>query len=206
MSKQGRLTEARKHLQQTRTQHEQQRILLIQAEAQLLREAKLNRDAFEVLGTALEKQPDHPDLLYDHAMAAEKLNQMDVMEKNLRRLIQLKPDNAHAYNALGYSLADRNLRLDEARELVEKAAELKPEDPFIMDSLGWVYFRLGQHTKAIELLRRALALGNDPEIAAHLGEVLWTQGQREEARKVWQSALKQAPGNESLRDVMHKHQ
>lgn len=206
MSKQGKLTEARHHLHQTRTQQDRQRALLIQAEAQLLREAKLYQETFDVLGKGLEKQPDQPDLLYDHAMAAEKLDLLDIMEKDLRRLIQLQPDNAHAYNALGYSLADRNLRLDEARELVEKAAELKPEDPFIMDSLGWTYFRLGQHVRAIELLRRAHALGNDPEIAAHLGEVLWTQGQHDEARKVWQSALKRAPENEVLRNVMHKHQ
>lgn len=206
MSRQGKLEEARKYLQQAKTQNERERILLIQAESQLLREAKHYQTSLEVLGRGLEKQPDNPDLLYDHAMAAEKLGQVDVMEKDLRRLIQLRPDNAHAYNALGYSLADRNLRLDEARELVEKAAELKPEDPFIMDSLGWVYFRLGQHARALDLLRRALAVGNDPEIAAHLGEVLWAQGQREEARAVWQSALKQAPENESLRNVMRTHQ
>ncbi len=205
MSKQGKLTEARHYLHQTRTQQDRQRALLLQAEAQLLREAKLYQDAFDILGKGLEKQPDQPDLLYDHAMAAEKLDQLDIMEKDLRRLIQLQPDNAHAYNALGYSLADRNLRLNEARELVEKAAELKPEDPFIMDSLGWTYFRLGQHARAIELLRRAHALGNDPEIAAHLGEVLWSQGQRDEARKVWQSALKRAPENEALRNVMQKN-
>lgn len=206
MSKQGKLAEARDYLHQTRTQQDRQRTLLLQAEAQLLREAKLYQETFEMLGKGLEKQPDQPDLLYDHAMAAEKLDLLDIMEKDLQRLIQLQPDNAHAYNALGYSLADRNLRLDEARELVEKAAELKPDDPFIMDSLGWVYFRLGQHVKAIELLRRAHALGNDPEIAAHLGEVLWAQGQHDEARKVWQSALKRAPENEALRNVMQKNQ
>lgn len=205
MSRQGKLAEARRHLQQTETRQDRQISLLIQAEAQLLREARHYQEAFEVLGGGLEKQPDQPDLLYDHAMMAEKLDRMEVMEKDLRHLIQLNPDNAHAYNALGYSLADRNLRLDEARELVEKAAELKPGDPFIMDSLGWVCFRLGQHDRAVELLRRALATRNDPEIAAHLGEALWAQGQQDEARKIWQSALKQSPENEILLNVIQRH-
>ena len=137
-------------------------------------------------------------------MAAEKLGKLAVMEKNLRHLIELKPDNAHAYNALGYTFAERGIRLAEARELVEKAAALAPQDAFIMDSLGWVYFRLGEHAKALELLRHALDLSPDPEIAAHLGEVLWTQGQHDEARAVWQSALKRAPESEVLRNVMQK--
>lgn len=203
-AKQGKLGQARQSLQQTAAQNNQQRAQLIQAEAQLLREAKRYQDTYDLLDKGLEKLPNHPDLLYDHAMAAEKLDKLDVMEKDLRRLIQLKPDNAHAYNALGYTLAERGVRLDEARELVEKALSLTPDDPFIMDSLGWVYFRLGQHAKAIESLRQALKLRPDPEIAAHLGEVLWVQGQRDEARKVWRDALKQTPDNEALRDVMQK--
>jgi len=205
LAKRGKLDEARLHLQQAQTQNNQQRALLIQAEAQLLREAKRYEETFDLLGKGLEKLPNHPDLLYDHAMAAEKLDKLEVMEKDLRRLIQLKPDNAHAYNALGYTLAERGIRLEEARELVEKALSLAPDDPFIMDSLGWVYFRLGQHDKAIESLSKALELRPDPEIAAHLGEVLWTKGQRDDARKVWQSALKQAPDSEVLRDVMQKY-
>jgi len=203
-AKQGKLDEARQQLQQTQAQNNQQRALLVQAEAQLLREEKMHQTAFDVLEKGLEKLPNHPDLLYDHAMAAEKLDKLEVMEKDLRHLIQLKPDNAHAYNALGYSLAERGIRLAEARELVEKATALAPEDPFIMDSLGWVYFRLGQHAKAIEILRHALELRPDPEIAAHLGEVLWTQGQHEEARTVWHSALKKSPESEVLRNVMQK--
>lgn len=204
LAKQGKLDEARRHLQSVQPQNNQQRALLIQAEAQLLREARRHEETFDLLARGLEKLPNHPDLLYDHAMAAEKLDKLDVMEKDLRQLIQLKPDNAHAYNALGYSLAERGVRLEEARELVEKALSLAPDDPFIMDSVGWVYFRLGQHGKAAESLRQALALRPDPEIAAHLGQVLWAQGLHEEARKVWQSALKQAPESEALRDVMQK--
>lgn len=204
LAKQGKLPEARRHLRQISALGNQQRVLLIQAEAQLLREARQYQDAFDVLGFGLEAMPDNPDLLYDHAMAAEKLDLLDVMERDLRHLIRIKSDNAQAYNALGYTLAERGVRLDEARELVEKAISLAPDDPYIMDSLGWVYFRLGQNVRATEILRRALELNRDPEIAAHLGEVLWEQGLHDEARKVWRSALKLAPDSEVLRNVMQK--
>lgn len=203
-ARQGKLDEARLQLQQTDAGNKEQRALLIQAEAQLLREAKMYQEAFTVLGMGLEKLPKHPELLYDRAMVAEKLDKLDVLEQDLRQLIQLKPDNAHAYNALGYSFAERGIRLQEARDLVEKASALAPQDAFIMDSLGWIYFRLDQPAKAVELLRQALKLRPDPEIAAHLGEVLWTQGQHDEARTVWQSAAKRAPENEVLRNVMQK--
>lgn len=204
LSKQGRLDEARAHLQQVQPQDIAQRTLLIQAEAQLLREAKRHKDAFDVLGKGLEKLPSQPELLYDHAMAAEKLNLLEVMEKDLRQLIQLKPDNAHAYNALGYSFAERGIRLEEALQLTEKALSLAPNDPLIMDSLGWTHFRLGAHDKAVEWLKKAHELRQDPEIAAHLGEALWVQGLHDEARKVWQSALKLTPENEVLLNVMQK--
>jgi tetratricopeptide (TPR) repeat protein len=204
LAKQGKLDEARQHLQQTLPQNIAQRALLIQAEAQLLREAKRHQEAFEVLGKGLEKLPNQPELLYDHAMAAEKLDLLEVMEKDLRLLIRIKPDNAHAYNALGYTFAERGIRLEEARQLTEKALSLAPNDPLIMDSLGWAHFRLGEHDKAAEWLKKAYGLRQDPEIAAHLGEVLWTQGLHDEARKVWQSALKLAPENDVLINVMQK--
>lgn len=204
LAKQGRLDEAREHLHQVQAQNIAQRTLLIQAEAQLLREAKRHRDAFDVLGKGLEKLPNQPELLYDHAMAAEKLNLLEVMEKDLRLLIQLKPDNAHAYNALGYSFAERGIRLEEALQLTEKALSLAPNDPLIMDSLGWTYFRMGEHGKAVEWLKKAHELRQDPEIAAHLGEALWVQGLRDAAREVWQSALKLFPENDVLLNVMQK--
>lgn len=204
LAKQGKLDEARQHLQQTQPQNNAQRTLLIQAEAQLLREGKRHQDAFDVLGKGLETLPNQPELLYDHAMAAEKLNLLEVMEKDLRQLIQIKPDNAHAYNALGYTFAERGIRLEEARQLTEKALSLAPNDPLIMDSLGWALFRQGEHEQAAEWLRKAHELRQDPEIAAHLGEVLWMQGKRDEALKVWQSALKLAPENDVLRAVMQK--
>lgn len=204
LAKQGKLDEARKHLQELPTQNNQQRVVLIQAEAQLLREAKLYQEVYDLLTRSLEKLPNYPELLYDHGMAAEKLGQLSVMEHDLRKLIQLKPDHAHAYNALGYTLADRTVRLDEAKQLVEQALKLSPEDPFIMDSMGWVYYRMGKLTNALEYLKRAYERRADPEIAAHLGEVLWAQGDHDAAEKTWATALKNNPDNEVLIDVIKK--
>jgi tetratricopeptide (TPR) repeat protein len=203
-AKQGRLPEARQHLKQIAVQNNQQRVQVIVAEAQMLRDAKGYREAFELLDKALEKLPNYPDLLYDHAMAAEKVGKLDVLEQDLRKLIQLKPDYAHAYNALGYTLADRSERLDEALQLIEKALKLAPDDYFIMDSLGWAHYRMGRFDKAESYLRRAYAGQHDAEIAAHLGEVLWVQGKHEEAEKIWQSSLKENPRHETLLNVIKK--
>jgi len=203
LAKQGKLDEARKYLQES-GQNAQQRVQFIQAEAQLLREANDYRGAYDVLGQALEKNPKSPDLLYDHAMAAEKVDRIDVLESNLRQVIQIKPDHAHAYNALGYTLADRNTRLPEAYTLIEQALKIAPEDPFIMDSMGWVLYRMSQHDTALTFLRRAFELRPDAEIAAHLGEVLWAAGQPDEARKIWDGALKQNPANEVLLATVKK--
>lgn len=204
LAKQGKLSEARQHLKQIPVQNNQQRVQVVVAEAQLLRDAKAYGEAFELLSKALEKLPNYPDLLYDHAMAADRLGKVDVLEQDLRKLIQIKPDYAHAYNALGYALADRSERLDEAQQLIEKALELAPEDFFIMDSLGWVHYRTGQLEKAEDALRRAYAGQRDAEIAAHLGEVLWARGKREEAEKIWRAALKENPGHEVLLNVIKK--
>ncbi|MDD5329835.1 MAG: tetratricopeptide repeat protein [Sulfuricella sp.] len=204
LAKQDKLPEALSHLKQVAAQNNQQRAQLIVAEAQMLRDAKAYAEAFDLLGKALEKLPNYPDLLYDHAMAAEKLGKIDVLELDLRKLIQLKPDYAHAYNALGYTLADRSERLDEALQLVEKAIKLAPDDYFIMDSLGWVFYRMGQLGKAEAVLKNAYAGQRDAEIAAHLGEVLWAEGKREEAEKIWQSSLKENPGHETLLNVINK--
>jgi len=204
LAKQGRLADARSHLQQVSASSPQQRVQLTQAEAQLLRDANAYNEAFQLLGEALQKMPDYPDLLYDHAMAAEKVNRIDVLERNLRKLIQLRPDHAHAYNALGYTLADRSERLPEARELIEKALALAPEDAFIMDSMGWVLYRLGQPREALEHLRRAYTVRPDAEIAAHLGEVLWSLGEQDQARKIWSEALKEHGSNEALQNTIKR--
>jgi len=131
---------------------------------------------------------------------------MDEMERVLRRVIELKPDHHHAYNALGYSLAERNQRLPEARDLIAKAVELAPNDPFIADSLGWVEFRLGNTTQALQHLKRAYASRPDTEIAAHLGEVLWVAGQRDEARRVWREGRTRDADNEVLRETLARLQ
>jgi tetratricopeptide (TPR) repeat protein len=204
LAKQGRLAEARRHLQGVAAGDARQRIQLTLAEANLLREAKAYQEAFDFLAAAVARTPDVPDLLYDHAMAAEKINRIDVLESNLRRVIEMQPDHAHAYNALGYTLADRNLRLPEARTLIETAHKLAPNDPFILDSLGWVLFRMGENQEALGHLRRAYEMRPDGEIAAHLGEVLWVLGRRDEAQKLWSEALRSQPKNEVLLDTIKR--
>ena len=202
--KQGNLDGARRFLQQVSAQNSDQRVQLILAEAQLLRDAKREKDAFVVLDDALAKLPDNPELLYDHAMLAEKIERVDVLESSLRKLLKLRPDHAHAYNALGYSLADRNVRLDEASELIDQALKLAPEDAFIIDSKGWVLFRQGKPAEALKFLQRAYSSRPDAEIAAHLGEVLWVLGQRDEARKVWTDALVKTPDNDVLQKTVQR--
>ncbi len=204
LAKQGRLPEARKHLQETSASDMQQRVQLTQAEAQLLRDANSYQEAFDVLGQALAKMPDYPDLLYDHAMAAEKVNRLDILEGNLKQLIKLRPDHAHAYNALGYTLADRNQRMAEAYGLIETALKLAPEDPFIQDSMGWVLYRMGRNQEGLDYLQRAFKQRPDPEIAAHLGEVLWALDQRDAARKIWAESLKEHPNNEVLQGTVKR--
>jgi Flp pilus assembly protein TadD len=170
----------------------------------MLREANRPQEAFDLIGGALKKMPDQPELLYDYAMVAEKLGRMDLLEANLRTLIRLQPDHAQAYNALGYSLADRNMRLPEAHALLEKALQLAPDDPFIIDSMGWVLYRMGKNKQALEYLRKAYSARSDPEIAAHLGEVLWVAGERAEAEKIWQEAAKKTPGNDALNSTIKR--
>ncbi len=181
------------------------KIQIIQVEAQLLRDAKEWQATYDMLSKAVEEYPDSYELIYDRAMAAERVNKLDVLEADLRKVIKMKPDYAHAYNALGYTLADRTNRLAEAKELIDKAYKLAPDDPFILDSLGWVYYRLGNNPEALKYLQIAYSSRSDPEIAAHLGEVLWTQGKHDEAQKIWREALVENPSHEALLAVMQKH-
>jgi tetratricopeptide (TPR) repeat protein len=171
-------------------------------QAQLLREARDWKAAHDVLVLANDKLEDDADLLYEQALLAEKLARFDEMEGLLRRVMVLKPDLQHAYNALGYSLADRGTRLPEARELIAKALALAPDDPFITDSLGWVEFKLGRTDEALRLLRGAFKNRPDTEIAAHLGEVLWAAGQHEEARKVWRLGREHDAANDVLQETL----
>jgi tetratricopeptide (TPR) repeat protein len=156
------------------------------------------------LSKGLEQQPEQPDLLYEAAMVADKQGNPEVFEKYLRTLIKVEPDHAHAYNALGYSLLERKVRLPEAMQLVEKAYQLAPDDAAIMDSMGWGYYRLGNLPKSLEFMRRAYIAFPDPEVAAHLGEVLWNSKAKEEAKKIWQESLKENPDNAALQAVIKK--
>lgn len=202
----GRLPAARQHLQ-TLAQgpvEPADRTQFILAEAQILREAGRDQEAFDALDEALRDDSDSVELLYESALVAERLDHPEVMEGRLRKLIAIKPDHAHAYNALGYSLAERNQRLDEAESLIRKGLEFAPNDAFILDSLGWVLYRRGDLEGALEQLRHAFEVRDDPEIAAHLGEVLWVAGRRDEAARIWKDAAKAHPENAALADVIKK--
>jgi tetratricopeptide (TPR) repeat protein len=204
MAKQNHLPEARKYLADLPAVTIEQRIQVRQTEAQLLRDTGENAAAFEVLTKALAEFPDDPDLLYDTAMAAEKLDKLDLAEADLKRLIELRPDNAQALNALGYTLVDRTPRAAEGLDYIQKALKLEPGDPFILDSMGWAMYRLGKYDDAVDYLKRALADRPDAEIAAHLGEVLWAKGDRGAAQEVWQSALKTTPDNTLLQQTVKR--
>ncbi|MEP7155361.1 MAG: tetratricopeptide repeat protein [Betaproteobacteria bacterium] len=207
LAKRDGMEAGRRHLRNAQAEEldsPETRIQLILAEAQLLRDAKALPAAFKLLSEAIEKLPDTADLLYDRAMVAEKIGKLDVMEADLRKVIELKPEHAHAYNALGYTFAERNLRLTEALALVQKALQYAPDDAFIKDSLGWVQFRMGRVDEALQTLKDAHKQRPDPEIAAHLGEILWAKGDRDGALKVWRTSLVDNPNNESLVAVLKK--
>ena len=201
---QGKLDEARKLLSEASTGSEEQSIQFAIAEAALLRKAKQPQAAFDLLDARLEQQPDNAELLYETALLAERLDQLEIMERRLRRLIELQPGYAQAYNALGYSFAERGIRLPEARELIDKALTLLPNDTFILDSLGWVLYRQGDLSGALATLERAYGMRDDPEIGAHLGEVLWALGRKDDAQKLLRAAQKKHPDNEPLADAVKK--
>jgi len=202
LAKQGRVGPARELIRAAPERSPDDARSKLLAEAQMLREVKRWREAYEVFTTANQRFADDVDLIYEQAMVTEKLDRLDEMERLLRRVIALKPDHHHAYNALGYSLADRNLRLAEARDLIRKALELAPGEPFITDSLGWVEYRMGNREEALRLLREAYRARPDVEIGAHLGEVLWVSGQRDEARRIWREARARDAANEVLRETL----
>lgn len=196
----GQLDAARKTLHGDAGDDDGRRRFIL-AEAQLLRDADRSAEALQVVDAALRTAPDDTDLLYESAMLAERLDRIEVMEGRLRKVIALAPDHAHAYNALGYSLADRGQRLAEAEKLIARALELSPDDPFILDSMGWVRFRQGHAGDAAAHLERAYGIRPDPEIAAHLGEVLWSLERRDDANRIFNEALSAHPDNTLLRDT-----
>ena len=202
LARQGKIKEARALIQAVPERTGDDARAKLMAEAQMLRDVKRWREALEVLTAASQRFSDDIDLIYEQAMVEEKLDHLPEMERLLRRVIALKPEHPHAHNALGYSLADRGVRLPEARDLIARALELSPGDPFITDSLGWVEYRLGRRDVALRLVRQAYSARPDTEIAAHLGEVLWADGQQAEARTVWQDARNRDAANEVLRETL----
>ncbi|WP_083686406.1 tetratricopeptide repeat protein [Rhodoferax koreense] len=204
LAKQGKLSQARALIRSLPERNAAETRLKLSAEVQLLREAKDYQAAHDLLAAALAKDPKDVDLLYDQAMVAEKLDKPAEMERLLREIIAVKPDFHHAYNALGYSLADRNVRLPEARQLIQKALEFVPNDPFISDSLGWVEFRMGNKEEALRILDQAYKAQPDAEIAAHLGEILWSLGQRDRAAAIWKEGLLLNADNETLQETIKR--
>ena len=202
LAREGKVKEARELIRRLPEKTPEDARAKVLAEAQVLRDAKLWRDANDVLAQANKRFPDDADMIYEQSMMAEKLNRLADMERLLRRVIELKPDHQQAYNALGYSLAERNVRLPEARTLIQKALALSPGEPSITDSLGWVEYRLGNRDEAVRLLREAYRGQPDAEIAAHLGEVLWVTGQTDEARKVWREGRQRDEANDVLRETL----
>jgi tetratricopeptide (TPR) repeat protein len=205
IAKQQGLPAGREYLRRIEPQSPEDNVQRIQVEAQLLRDARAWEETYEMLSKAVAEYPDSYELLYDRAMAAERVDKLDVLEADLKRVIKMKPDYAHAYNALGYTLAEKTDRLAEARDFIEKAYKLSPDDPFILDSLGWVHYRMGNVDEALKHLHLAYNVRPDPEIAAHLGEALWRSGQRDEAQKIWRAALSENPNHETLLAVMQKY-
>ncbi len=204
LGRMNRVDEGMQLLQQLPAATPEQRIQNVLAQGQLLRDAHRYGESFRLLDQALQEHPDDTGLLYEAAMSAERLDRLDLMETRLRHLLQLRPDYAHAYNALGYSLADRNIRLQEAYQLIDHALSLAPDDGFIVDSMGWVQYRMGNLAAAREALTRAFRLKADPDVAAHLGEVLWASGDHSAARTVLLDAQRRDGDSDTLRDTLQR--
>lgn len=204
LAKQGKMDEARKLLASLPERSDEDRRMKIMSEVQLLRDNKMYQAAYDLLQQAIATYPTEIDLLYDQAMLAEKLDRFAEMERLLRQLIAAKPDSAQAYNALGYSMAERNVRLPEAKQLIQKALEYAPGDPFITDSLGWVEFRMGNLAQSIQTLQKAYQGKPDAEIAAHLGEVYWVAGQRSKAIAIWKEGMLLNAENDTLQQTLKR--
>ena len=206
IAKQKNVDQAVQHLNGIHTANEEQKVRVYLAKEQVLRDAKLLNRAKIILDKALVELPESTELLYARGLIASQLNMLELHETDMRRLIAKEPENAHALNALGYTLADQTNRHQEALQLLEKAIALRPNDPFVLDSMGWVQYRLGNHQLAVDYLEKAISARSDAEIAAHLGEVLWVMGDRKRAQSIWDDAVKRTPGNEVLLETINRHQ
>lgn len=206
MARVGRLDEARVHLDRLRNQYDETsaRVRIVMTRARIEQQAGNPERALSALSGAIEDHPEHLDLRYTRALTAAEQDRFDLSREDLEFILEQQPDNARALNALGYMLADRDQELERARDMIERALEQNPEDAATIDSMGWVLYRQGHHDKALEYLRDAWDRDPDPEIAAHLGEVLWSLGQREQAREIWEKASEIAPDSEILHETIER--
>lgn len=204
MVKQDNIPGMQEHMRSLRQKNSEMAVQLYIIEGQTLTDAGLHEQAFDLYARALQHTPENLDLLYSYSLTAEKLNRLDITETNMRRILEQDPDNVRALNALGYTLADRTERYEEALQYISKAYAQEPDDPAIIDSMGWVHFRLGNLGKAREYLQQAWDMSNDSEIGAHYGEVLWMLGEQEEARKIWEASREAMPDNPVLLEVINR--
>jgi len=204
LAENGDITTARSHLHGLPQPSAQQAVRIYRAEAEILSRVDDLQGAMAVYDRALVEYEGNQDLLYARAMLAERLDRIDILEADLNSILSKDPDNADALNALGFTLADRTDRHEEALVLIERAIAIKPDDFYIVDSMGWVLYRLGRYEESLNYLQRALVLSNDPEVAAHLGEVLWVIGKRDAAREVWDTALQTTPEDQRLLEVIKR--
>lgn len=204
IAQQRGMDQARNYLHDLESQNDNERAQLLLAEGELLSSAGEHQEAMRVFGKGLDITPKNIDLLYARALTAEKMGRIDLLERDLKAILKQEPNNAQALNALGYTLADRTQRFKEAYGYIMRAYHQRPDDFTILDSMGWVLYRMGRHEEALQFLRQAAAQRHDPEVAAHLGEVLWVTGKQQEARRIWNEALKSAPQHKVLQQTIQR--
>jgi len=204
LAQQGKLQESRERLRRMRLQWRDQEVQLYLIEAEMLRELGAGQEVLALYDEALQAHPDNHDLLYARALYAVTIDRLDLLESDLRRILAQNPDHVDALNALGYTLADQTDRYQEALGLITRAFELKPDAPAILDSMGWIQYRLGNYPRALGYLQQAFEQLQDSEIAAHLGEVLWVTGQRDRALQIWQEMLKKDPQSKLIQETMQR--
>ncbi|OOZ38621.1 hypothetical protein BOW53_14880 [Solemya pervernicosa gill symbiont] len=200
----GNLDKGREHLKKLRDHNPEFAVPFFEAEAALLQDSGAYEEAMKLYDEALLSHPENADLLYARALTAEKIGRIDLLERDLRKILEKNPEDTRSLNALGYTLVDKTERYQEAKQLIEHAYRLQPKEPSILDSMGWLNYRLGNHEQAIDFLRKALSNLQDGEIAAHLGEVLWVSGEQDEARQIWKKAIDIEPDNKILKRVMER--
>ena len=203
--RQGNVQAMQNHMRLLRQKDPTQSVTYYLLEGQVLSDAGLDEDAFDLYGEALQTSPDNADLLYAHSLAAERLGKLEIAERDMRHILELDPDNVRTLNALGYTLADRTDRYEEALVYINRAYAQQPDDPAIIDSLGWVHYRLGNLDEARRHLQRAWDISKDSEIGAHLGEVMWAQGDHEAARAIWETSRQSSPDNQMLLEVINRY-